>query len=387
MQTTLFMDVQRVKDRLRKLFDRHCATWLQGETQWPLSINLNIPTERIVLDNLPALQQWINLWQQWQGVGELQWVTRHWQIIGKQNIPDKLLLHSAEQVSIWLGEQDNWNQALQRYQECSSSFPKLQPTLLKHYRILSTYTNADWQKLLLVLAWFNDNPDSQYYLRQLPIQGIDTKWIEQRKSLLQSLLTILLNRDAENDFYSVAGLRRDPTLIRLRLLDSDLRSHCSQLDYIGVSRFELKKLNLPIKNVFIVENIRTGLAFHDLPNSVVIMGLGYDAQCLNDFDLLHHANCYYWGDIDTHGFAILHRIRHYLPNIKSVLMDEKTLLSHNCLWSKEDKPSFAENLTHLTEAELSLYTALRDNKWGSSVRLEQERIDWSMAWDIVSSTV
>ncbi|NOR71388.1 MAG: hypothetical protein GQ532_17115, partial [Methylomarinum sp.] len=33
----------------------------------------------------------------------------------------------------------------------------------------------------------------------------------------------------------------------------------------------------------------------------------------------------YWGDLDTHGFAILSRLRHYYPQVKSILMDEKTL--------------------------------------------------------------
>jgi hypothetical protein len=383
MQTKILIDVQEVKQRLHKLFMRQCAAWLQGEAVWPLSINLNIPTERIALDNLSAVQEWVTLWQQWRGVGELHWVTRHWQIIGKQAIPEKLVLKSPEEVSMWIGEQDNWNRATRRYQEFSNHFPALKLAILKHTTLLSTYTDEDWQKLVLVLAWFITNPSSQLYLRQLPIQGIDTKWIEQRKSLLQTLLKIVLNRNEENDFYSIAGLKREPTLIRLRLLDPALRGRCCDLDYLGLSRFEVSKLNLPIKNVFIIENIRTGLAFHDLPNSLVIMGLGYDAEFLANFDLLHQANCYYWGDIDTHGFAILHRIRHYLSNVKSLLMDQNTLLTHKPLWSKEEKPAIAENLSNLTEAEHALYTTLRENKWGSGVRLEQERINWSIAWDFI----
>ena len=36
---------------------------------------------------------------------------------------------------------------------------------------------------------------------------------------------------------------------------------------------------------------------------------------LTDLDLV------YWGDIDTHGFAILNRLRHRFGNARSMLMD------------------------------------------------------------------
>jgi hypothetical protein len=44
------------------------------------------------------------------------------------------------------------------------------------------------------------------------------------------------------------------------------------------------------------------------------------------------AHCIYWGDLDAHGFAILNRARSYLPELKSVLMDEETLREHQDLW-------------------------------------------------------
>lgn len=154
----------------------------------------------------------------------------------------------------------------------------------------------------------------------------------------------------------------------------------SDLDFIAISRGELVKLSLSIQNIFIVENIRTGLAFHDIPNSIVIMGLGYGVECFANIPWIRCANCFYWGDIDTHGFAILNRLRSYIPNIKSVLMDKNTLLPNRNLWSKEEKPMIAEELLNLTQEELSLYTALRDKQWGAGVRLEQERINWELAW-------
>ena len=45
------------------------------------------------------------------------------------------------------------------------------------------------------------------------------------------------------------------------------------------------------------------------------------------------------GDIDTHGFAILDRLRAWLPQTRSVLMDRDTLLAHRDRWVTEDRPA------------------------------------------------
>ncbi len=380
MDKKILTSPEQVKKILQRVFDRNFGSWLQAEGEWPLSIKLNIPKENTALNNLLALQDWVKIWQQWRGVGELQWVTRHWKKIGKQNFPEKLLIHTADDVSIWLDEHIYWRRACLRFQESLAIFPKLNISISKHYEILAQYTDEDWKRLLSVLTWFKANSNSNLYLRQLPILGIDTKWIESRKNVVSQFVKVLLDRNEENDFHKITGLKSEPTLIKIRFLDDKLRNKMSDLDFIAISRGELVKLSLSIQNIFIVENIRTGLAFHDIPNSIVIMGLGYGVECFANIPWIRCANCFYWGDIDTHGFAILNRLRSYIPNIKSVLMDKNTLLPNRNLWSKEEKPMIAEELLNLTQEELSLYTALRDKQWGAGVRLEQERINWELAW-------
>lgn len=84
----------------------------------------------------------------------------------------------------------------------------------------------------------------------------------------------------------------------------------------------------------------------------------------------------YWGDIDTHGFAILDRLRQSFPHTESLLMDRTTLLAHENRWVREDSPRVAI-LEHLYPAELDLYRDLVEGSFGLSVRLEQERIRFS----------
>jgi hypothetical protein len=115
---------------------------------------------------------------------------------------------------------------------------------------------------------------------------------------------------------------------------------------------------------YIVENLQTGLAFDELPGAVVFMGLGYGVDQLAHFKWLNEIRCIYWGDIDTHGFAILNRARSYLPHLKSLLMDEQTLLNHKTLWVEEKQQHSATVLPNLTDEEQSVYCGIKNNKWG-----------------------
>jgi len=93
------------------------------------------------------------------------------------------------------------------------------------------------------------------------------------------------------------------------------------------------------------------------------------------------AECTYWGDLDTHGFAILSRARLKLTQMESALMDEATLLGHRDLWVSENPQYAAAELPLLTPTEQAVYGGLKQQRWGMNVRLEQERIPWAYAWD------
>lgn len=90
-------------------------------------------------------------------------------------------------------------------------------------------------------------------------------------------------------------------------------------------------------------------------------------------DWLAGKTLFYWGDIDTHGFRILNRVRAAWPHTRSLLMDRATLMAHQPLWGREPKP-IHHDLPHLDPHERVLYRDLADNRLGDQVRLEQERI-------------
>lgn len=140
--------------------------------------------------------------------------------------------------------------------------------------------------------------------------------------------------------------------------------------------------------VFITENRINGLAFPSLAGSIVIFGLGYAVDQLADVPWLHDADVWYWGDIDTHGFGILNRLRARLPHVQSLLMDRQTLEAHRSLWVKEpEHRRYTGEPAHLLPDEYALFDDLRHDRLGARVRLEQERIGFAWVQDALSRLV
>lgn len=390
-----------VQKELKHRFKNRHREWIEAsgepeqleDSAWPLEVNLGIPTENQALEQVEGVRAWVSAWQSWNGVGSLSWRERRWRKLGAQPVPEKLLLSGPGEVAQWIGEADRWDQAQQRYRDLIGRWPQLSGKLPRYFAILADYSEADYRRLINMVAWIEKNPASNLYPRQLPVSGLDSKWLEKRKGLLAHIVDAVQGRSTiegnvpTSDFYGRCGLKAPPQLIRLRILDESLRQRVGGLNDISAPWGQLAELDLPVSNIFIVENLQTGLGFDDLPGSVVIMQLGYGVDVLGRLPWVAKAHCVYWGDLDTHGFAILNRARSYLPELKSVLMDEATLRSYQDLWVEEKDQHAVEALPLLTDAEQAVYQAIKCNALGQNVRLEQERIAWDVAWKTLQQAI
>lgn len=369
---------------LRRRYANQRRHWLAGGGDWPLVITLGNLSETVAARQVDFVRAWIGAWRDWHGTGTLEWQVRHWRTLGVQRLPGRLLLNSPEDVVAWLGETNRWSTVRDRYHRLSARWPLLESRLTHHFRVLADYSEGDFNRLESLLAWLNANPMSNLYPRQLPIAGLDSKWLESRRGLVTDLMAVLRQMDpAATDFYHCCGLRPLPNLIHLRILDPALQDRVGGLGNITAPVSEVAKLTLPIQCVFVVENLQTGLAFDELSGTVILIGLGYGVDLLADVRWLQNVKSFYWGDLDTHGFAILSRARSHLPRMKSLLMDEETLLRHKTLWVEEKQQHSSDMLADLTDGEQSVYCGLKKHRWGLNVRLEQERISWPEAWNAV----
>lgn len=385
-------DVQQL---LTRRFQNKYRAWLMGQVfadaasaadlagEWPLVINLGLPTQQSARQQMEGVRAWLAAWRDWRGAGTIVWCQKQWATLGQQNLPAKLLLQNASEVAAWVNESTRWQRATARYQQLTERWPQFVTRLPRYFDVLVDYHDDDFKRLLNVLRWIMANPHSNLYPRQLPVAGIDSKWLEKRKGLIVDLVnTLQLTATPLSDFYQCCGLTAPPQLIRLRILDPKISAQIGGLTDISAPIHEVARLNLSAKRVLIIENLQTGLAIPHLSDTVVILQLGYHVDVLGALPWVQQAQCYYWGDLDTHGFAILSRARTYQPNIQSFLMDEETLLKHRDFWGTEEKQHAATILPELTAAEQNVYQGIKQHRWQQNLRLEQERI----AWDNVELT-
>lgn len=398
MSTMLEPEALRV--RLRTAWARNRHSWLMGGGEWPLAYSTRPPTEAQAQQQWGVFDTWLTRWRGETGFGLVEYVARSWPRLGSQRLPQRWLFASPQDVAAELGEARRWQQARLRFDRLLARFePEAHgmtggagvdaaacdptgwsQTLSRSFDLLADLTEQDFNRLLMAMDWLVRHPDSGLYLRQVPIAGIDSKWIEPYRGVIGTWLAALSGAEPTQGFHAASGLRPMPDRVRLRLLDPALRAMVGGLADIAAPWDAVAGLNLPVRRVVIVENLATGLAFDDLPGTVVFMARGYAVEPFAEIAWLRDVPVYYWGDIDTHGLAILDRLRGYLPQVRSIMMDEQTLRQFHELCVEEAKPSQAVELTRLTEAESILYAALRSGSHGLRVRLEQERIAWDWAW-------
>jgi hypothetical protein len=370
-----------LRRHLQRLWDsgRLLAAPLLSEPLFPFRLNLRTPTARSLSEQFDDVRAWIREWESGAGF-QLEWIEINHRILGRNRIPAAVSVACEADALRMIGKTDEAARFRQIVAETRERLPRLTEWLArKPFAALDSA--ADWPRVLDVVTWFLANPRSGLYLRRIDIAGVDTKFIEERKPLLTELLDLALPPEAIDaaapgwrNFERRYALRPKPNLIRFRVLDRRLA--IQGLTDLSVPAQELASLDLAVARVFITENEINGLAFPDVAESIVIFGLGYGLDRLSEIPWLKGRPLHYWGDIDTHGFAMLDRVRAIFPAAESFLMDRETLCAHSSFWVREAAPYVGE-LSRLNEAEQALYDDIRFNRLGDRVRLEQERIGFA----------
>lgn len=356
-----------VAAKAQRVVRRQLKSWLFGEATESLTVRLGGPSEAVVAAHRAAVEAWVRAWQ--RSPLEVRWEDRQWPSLGRQRLPVSVTLDGPDSIAAAGGFAEHW-QTLQR--RCArlhelDETPTWTTTLRSTFRHWSVLTDSDFDRLLAVLEWLRHNPASGLLIRQLPIPGVDTKWLGAHRVLVTSLAVPL-------GVPEHLGLRERDLLRAIAIIDPELRQGLPRL-FAAPDR-ELAALDLSPPQVLLVENLQTLEALPDLPDTVAVFGWGGHALAVADFPWVRDApRVLYWGDLDADGFAILARFRAKRP-CESLLMDCATVerwrdLAVPCPTS----PSIETDL--LTTAErAALDLLLRDG-----LRLEQERIPMEVAAD------
>jgi hypothetical protein len=359
---------------------------------FPLRLTLKLPGSADLSERFDEVRAWARALQAGAGDAKRRGYRvmlrdiNH-RVIGANQVPSEAWLDTLDDALELIGRRRD----ARRFESLLAQARAAQPTLLPWLRrrsLRALELASHWPLLLDVIAWVQAHPRSGIYLRQVDLPGIHGKFIEEHRSVLAELLDCCLPADAiapgpsgVANFARRYGFRDKPQRVRFRVLDPQqaLLTNCAEgADRdITLTQDDFARLAPPASHIFLTENEINFLAFPALPDSLLIFGAGYGFDMLTQAHWLHGRQIAYWGDIDTHGFAILDQLRDKFPHATSFLMDRSTLLVHRPLWTDEPEPT-QRDLPRLTAEERALYDDLRWKRLGDAqvqqVRLEQERI-------------
>jgi hypothetical protein len=381
-----------IKERLQKEWGRGriLAAMAGGDPIFPYRVPLKGPDSGSMGIRFKEIRAWIDELIAGEkrsdapGGYRLEWREFNHPQMGNNRIPVAAIVEAEIDGLAILGMRRQAARFSESCERIRESLPALSAWIRR--RPMRVLDHAeDWPRLLALLEWAVHHPSPGIYLRQIDAPGVDTKFIERHRALLAELLDIVLPEDAikveftgASGFERRYGFRPKPVMVRFRILDPALR--ITVFSDLAVPAEEFARLSLPVTRVFITENEINFLAFPEVPGGIAIFGAGYGFDALGQADWLRGREIHYWGDIDTHGFAIIDQLRARFPKVRSLLMDRETLMAHRELWGREERPADRE-LPRLSTVESVLYDDLRRDRIAPALRLEQERVGfkWLLA--------
>lgn len=370
-----------LKAQLARLWERGelLRDQISEEARFPLRLPVKGPSSAEVTDRFEAVRTWVTALANTPPL-RLEWQEVRHRVHGLQRLPACAWIDSADDALSWLGKRRDRDEFANLIACTQKQCPAVLPWLEK--RPLQTLAlSGEWARLLAVVSWVVAHPRPGVYLRQVDVPGVHSKFIEAHRTVLTELLDLALPADCvDTSKTSVAqfamryGFRDKPLRIRLRVLDPDIRIFAGlTCPDVTLDADSFSRLGAEGTRIIITENETSFLSLPEMPGTLAIFGAGYGWDGLSRAHWLALCSIHYWGDIDTHGFAILDRLRGHFPHVRSLLMDRDTLEAHEAFWGQEDKPQRTD-LHRLTPGELDLYNTLRDNGIRDGLRLEQEHI-------------
>ncbi|MDN5764951.1 MAG: DUF2220 family protein [Humibacillus sp.] len=365
-----------IRSRVQRRFDDGTLlTAFAANSPFPaIEVPLRGPGASDIGDDLAAVQRWV------AGLDAGSHDGRHYSLvrtavggrhIGRNVLPSRAVVDRYDQAWALLGVA----RQVQAY-AAELALARNEPAVrewIASKPLAALGLEPELPRLIASYRWLREHRGSGLYLRQISAPGVDTKFVERHRSVLAALLGVPAS---STGFLAGLGLQAKPETLRLR-------GHASTGPFAGWSDLtvrldELAAATPTVRTAVIVENEITFLSVPVPVDGIVLWGKGFEVDRAGSLPWLVDADVHYWGDLDTHGFAILDRLRAWLPQTRSFLMDRETLLAHRDRWGTEGTPTRAA-LRHLTDDEADLFSDLVSDQFADRLRLEQERIDWDWA--------
>lgn len=360
---------------------KYLRAYAQGDDWSPIVIPVKGPTSEDLLNRFEEVRKWVAAFEaESDRAFHIEYRKLGGRHFGANQVPARVKLCDFDSLCALLGTAGEVRDLDRLLAMTRSEMPPLLEWATERPLVLLEHRDV-WPRVLATIEWIAGRDTTGTYLRHIDADGVDTKFVERHQKLLSELLPLILPPEqvdvSEVEFARRFGFLSRPLYTRLRFLDDGVSPFGAGVTEVSLRTDELAGIDLPAATVFVVENEVTYLALPPIPNSIAVFGGGFASTSLAGLPWLQDREVVYWGDIDTYGFDILSRLRGHIPHVRSILMDRETLLFHRDHWSNEASPT-RRPLAHLTDVEQSLYQDLITDVYGIGVRLEQERVRFSL---------
>lgn len=390
---------EQVTAQLRTRFERNYPDWARGRGSWPMRIPLEPPTTGERSGDPLTCHTWVARWRDYTGPGTIEHTNARFPT-GIHPMPKTLVINRPGDVAAAdPASQATWRRCGQRLTTLQRQFP--QARFDRIIRRLNDLDEHTYQQLTATVAWLYTHPTSGLLLRQLPIEGIGTKWLAQHAVLVLALLgdpDFPLESTSEEDMPTSArirlhqrlGLRTVPDLVQVTVLDPDLRAQVGGMRHFAASVEDLSTWQNTPRTAVILENKETAYAITgDHAGVVVLHGHGFSVVNYGRIAWIRRAqDVIYWGDLDLPGLQFVSDLRGLGIPARTILTDVAILNRYRHLAIRGAGPQ-RTTVPHLTHSEQELYTSLSDYAAvaGTGLLLEQERIPWPMAYPVLTQAI
>lgn len=363
---------------VRRRYTYGWRDWLDAAPN-ELIVTLQPPPAGQIAHDFTRVDEWARQWHQWSD-GRSMTGLRSKTIrtpLGDQTVPTHIIFRDAEAIAETAGDLERWRIAASRY-------PQLRALGLDHAAVrphlarVTDLVEKDFNLLLLVAGWFRNNLRSGLTMRQVPVEGLHTKWLAKHRGIVIPLVSGRESwsdelDDLDNVDLDALGLKQLPAHIDIILADPRDRAKFGGLRHLRAPVEEIAALPLAPTEVLVVENKESALPIPDRAGLVIVHSLGNRTEALAQLKWIARARCRYWGDLDRAGFTLLSRARTWVPGLESVLMSSGDVEEFSRFGVADDTRADAPEST-LTDGEQTALDSLRRDR--PALRIEQERIPW-----------
>lgn len=339
---------------------------------WPHAFPLGQPTSADLAQRFSSVVGQVGTWRAWARQHDVALAFRARRVVGtEQELPTHLHIPDVDTAArLCAGD---WAARLERGRGRAAVLRDRYPHVAGNGRVLAgvdPLSDLDFDLLCRAADWFTTGDARGLTPRQVPIEGMQAKWLNTRHALVRALAAV----------EDLGLLPPHPARIHFTYLDPDHRAGGGRV-HDSATAGDRVALPYEPQVVLISENKDTAIHFPVLSGGIAVEGVGKGGATAAAFAWLTRApQIFYWGDMDADGFEILDGFRAAGVPARSLLM---TLEAYETwerygtnldprgrpLGSKPPQP-----LPHLTTNERELYHRLISPDWSRHRRVEQERI-------------